>query len=69
MLRDRGVGITSTADDERLHSVVIKQKENLASGAGLWLRKKSLEEKYLLITAFYLVCVSFNFILLLLGKL
>lgn len=51
-----------------LHSVLIKVKHSLASGAGLW-PWKHMEDKYLLITAFYQISVSFNFIFLLLGKL
>lgn len=47
--------------------VVFKEKENLAPGVGLG-HGKSVEDKYLLITAFYQISVSSNFIFLLLGK-
>lgn len=66
-VRDKRVGITGSADGERLSCVVFKEKENLAPGGGLGLGK-SVEDKYLLITAFYQISVSSNFIFLLLGK-
>lgn len=46
----------------------LKEKESPAPGVGLW-HGKSMEDKYLLITAFYQISVSSNFIFLLLGKL
>lgn len=67
-VRDKRVRITRNVDDYRLPYVLFKEKESPAPDVGLW-HGKNMEDKYLLITAFYQISVSSNFIFLLLGKL